>query len=257
MKVDILGTMIDKLTKTELHLMVNEALTKRKNFKIFTPNTEIVLKSRRNNELLNLLNSSSINIADGAGLVIASRLLGTPLGERLAGIELGEYLLDVAENNGLSVFLLGGEKGVADKAKKEIETRHKKIKICGTHHGYFDVNGGENQKILNEISSASPDILFVCMGFPRQERWIAENSDKIPSLRLSIGLGGSLDVWSKAIRRAPKLFRLLCLEWLWRILRQPKRVSFIFQTPLFFVEILKQKYSKSNKIARIDSNNVH
>lgn len=243
----ILGTKIDAHDKTSIKNAVNEALGKKNNIKIFTPNTEIVLRAKRDNKLKDVLENADIMIADGAGIVMASKILGTPLPERLAGIEIGEYIIEAAAKLGLSIFLLGGKQGVADQAKERIAEKHKNIIICGTHYGYFETNGEENEKVLEQIKSASPDILFVCMGFPRQEKWIVENSHNIPSLRLSVGLGGSLDVWSENVKRAPKIFRKLSLEWLWRILHEPRRMSFLFKIPIFLLNVLVEKCEKISK----------
>ncbi len=256
-RVDILGIMIDDIDKKMLHESVKSALTERKRLKIFTPNPEILLSASHDEELKAILSGAELCIADGVGLIMASKLLGTPLPKRLAGIELGEFVLEYASKKHLSVFLLGGERGVAELAKKRLEERYEGLYICGTHHGFFDVRGEENDKVIELINSASPDILFVCMGFPRQERWIRENEKKTPSALLYVGLGGSLDVWSGKLRRAPSIFRSLSLEWLWRIAREPRRIKFIAKIPLFFINVITQKVSKSGKKHLKNSENAH
>ncbi len=252
-KINILGVMIDKLDKKSLQTRVSKSLEENVPIKIFTPNPEMLLKAKQDEYLRDILNSAEINIADGIGVVIASKIIGTPLPCRLAGIELGEYILSLAAKEGLSVFLLGGKSGVAELAKEKLEKKYKNIRICGVHDGYFDVNGYENADIIKKIVTAEPDILFVCMGFPRQEIWISENYRKIPSLLLSVGLGGSLDVWSEKIRRAPSFFRALSLEWIWRMLLEPRRVALLPKIPLFFSFALSQRlavrYKKYGKNA--------
>ena len=246
-KVDILGVVIDNIDKKALHDMVRTNLKLKKKTVIFTPNPEIALLASNDDNLKNVLSQADICIADGTGLIMASHLIGAPLPERLAGIELGEFVLEYASKNHLSVFLLGGEIGVAEEAKKQLEAKYKGLHICGTHHGFFDVNGEENNEMIRQINAATPDIIFVCMGFPRQEKWICENKAKIPSLLLSIGLGGSLDVWSGKIQRAPALLRSLSLEWLWRMIKEPKRIKILYEIPLFFGKVMAQKMSTSQK----------
>ena len=122
-----------------------------------------------------------------------------------------------------------------------IKEKHPELNICGYHHGYFDIYSDENSRVVEKIVQASPDIILVCLGSPKQEIWIMQNAQKIPSLKLSIGLGGSFDVWSGEKKRAPMLFRKLYLEWLYRIITDPKRLSFLFDIPIFIFYILRQK----------------
>jgi len=130
---------------------------------------------------------------------------------------------------------LGGKPSVADKAADRLRDRFPTLTVCGMHHGYFDhtAASAENQAVLADIQSKAPHILFVCLGFPCQERWIVENTPQLPSLSLAMGLGGSLDVWSGNLRRAPKLLRSCGLEWLWRAIRQPRRFFRLIRLPAF------------------------
>lgn len=243
-KSHLLGIGINKLKKDELIFILKHRIKENKRTKIFTPNTEIMLRAKKDPHLKAVLLSADILIADGAGVVMASKLLKDPLPERLAGIEIAENLLSLASIEGWSVFLLGGDTGIAEAAKKNLEKKFSGIEICGVHHGYFDVRGEENKKVLKKINKVSPDILFVCMGFPRQELWICENCTKLKSVKVAMGLGGSLDVWANKAKRAPKILQTLCLEWLWRIMCEPKRIAFLAKIPIFFREIWKQKRSK-------------
>ena len=165
--------------------------------------------------------------------------------ERITRIDTAEEILKIAAENGYSVFLLGGEKGIAEKAALNIKMKLTDINICGYHHGFFTLNGIENTKLLDEINKASPDIIFACMGSPRQEEWILKNTDLIPSLRLSIRLGGSLDVWAKKVKRAPKFIQKISLEWLWRTLLEPRRITTVAKIPLFLFDVHRQKHKKS------------
>ena len=129
---------------------------------------------------------------------------------------------------------------VAEAAAEALRAKYPSLCLCGTHHGYFDKTQGssENQAVRSLLREAKPEILFVCFGAPAQERWISENTEEIPSLRLCMGLGGALDVWSGGVRRAPKFIQKCGFEWLWRALSEPKRFKRLATIPKFLWEII-------------------
>ncbi len=239
--VRILSTNLCAARKEKILKTLEERLSKGEKTKIFTPNTQMLLAAEKDTSLANLLGISDLNLPDGTGLLLASKILGAPLPERMAGIDVAEDILKIAEQRGYSVFLLGGKKGRARRAARVLEERHPRLKICGCHNGYFSKFGEENIRVREMIARSSPDILFVCFGFPLQERWIAENLHYLPTVKLAIGLGGSLDVWSGSIRRAPKIFQQGGIEWLWRTAREPRRIGIIKDIPLFMYKVIKQK----------------
>ena len=243
-KINVLGIYIDRITKQELYESIEKSLNSDCKTKIFTPNPEIIVKAQKDEKIKNILNSATLSIPDGTGIIWAAKKLGTPLPQRLDGIDTAEFVLSLAVKKGLSVFLLGAEEGIAKSAKYILEEKYQGLNICGTHHGFFDINGQQNGDIIHRINNSGADILFVCMGFPRQEIWINENIEKLNSVRLGMGLGGSLDVWSGKVRRAPKVFRKLYLEWLWRIILEPKRIRFLPVIPLFVLKVLRERSQK-------------
>lgn len=192
---------------------------------VVTPNAIMLDACRRDPSLTSLLNRSTLSLADGAGVLLAARRQKTPLPCRVAGIEFGEALLARAAEDGLRVFLLGGGMGVAETAAKRLCERMPGLGVCGTYWGYFAPGGDEERRLLSIIRSTRPDILFVCLGFPLQERWILEHLDLLRDVRVIAGLGGSLDVWSGQLRRAPRIVSRCGMEWAWRMLRQPKRLK--------------------------------
>ena len=206
---------------------------------IFTPNTQIILKAQGSAKRISLLNSSSINIPDGAGLVLASKMLGGKIKKPIGGIDIAEKILAIAEKRGYRIFLLGAKKGVAKQAKKALEKRFPNLNICGTHHGYIAKE--DQEKILKKIHRSKADLLFVCMGSPIQEEWISANASRLASVKLFIGLGGSLDVWSGNIKRAPLLVRKSGFEWLYRTIKEPKRAKIFIDIPIFLFKILTSK----------------
>ena len=205
---------------------------------VFTPNALMLERARRDAVLARLLNRASLSLPDGAGVLWAAEKMGTPLRERVAGIDFGNEILERAERSGLRVFLLGGGDGVAERAAENLRKKHPRLCICGTTWGYFRKSGEENASVISYIRACRPDVLFVCMGFPVQERWVIENLHLLSDIRVIACLGGSLDVWSGDIRRAPDWMSRTGLEWLWRMLRQPKRfaalpkmASFLWHVP--------------------------
>lgn len=245
--INILGVRVCALTKREIQRKIECRLLLGKRTAIFTPNAEMLSAAARDSSLCTLLNSSDINIPDGIGIYLASRLCGSPLPERSTGIDTAEQILKIAEKQDLRVFLLGGKEDVAHKAALSLKKRYPRLIICGTHHGYFDKDKlcKENSSVIRSINAAKADILFVCFGFPLQERWIAENLPSLSSVRLAMGLGGSLDVWSENIRRAPSWMRSCCLEWLWRAFREPKRAKRLLSLPKGLVSAITTKECRS------------
>ena len=243
-KLNIFSVSVDRITKQELLQKMSDMLRDDAQNKIFTPNTEMLLAAKKDCSIASLLNSAELLIPDGTGIKIASRILNSPIPERLSGIDLAEDLLSIAAHKGCSIYLLGGQKGVAEAAAKNLKCRLPSLNICGTHHGYFEKSGKENDLVLEEIRAAAPQILFVCFGFPIQERWICDNLSSLPSVRIALGLGGSLDVWSGNKKRAPKALQALGLEWLWRSAFEPKRLKIFLEIPKFlYFSLLERQRS--------------
>ncbi len=200
---------------------------------VFTPNAEMIYRAAYDPTLSATLNAGDINVPDGVGTVWASRVQGTPLSERVAGIDLGEAAISEAARQGLSVYLLGGKPGVADLAARRLTQKHPGLIIAGTHHGYFEVEGAQNRAVIDDIRTASPALLIVCLGFPRQEHWILANRPRLAGVRVAMALGGSLDVWSGEVHRAPAAIRAVGLEWLWRVASSPTRLRRAMALPAF------------------------
>jgi N-acetylglucosaminyldiphosphoundecaprenol N-acetyl-beta-D-mannosaminyltransferase len=200
---------------------------------IVTVNSVSLLKSRKDKTLLEIYRRADLVTADGVGIVWASRLLGLPLKGRVTGIDLAQSLLERASVNGYRVFLLGGRKGVAERAARRLEKRFSGLDIVGTHHGYFD----EAKGLLAAIKEAHPQILLVGMGVPKQERWMLKHVKEL-SVPLMIGVGGAFDVFSDDCPRAPAHWQRLGLEWLYRLLHEPQRIKEALAIPHFIGRVL-------------------
>ena len=200
--VNILSVPFPIRSKEETLSLIDLLLCERKNARIFTPNPEILYKARGSEELRRIILGADLLLPDGVGIVLASRLTKTPLPCRITGIDTAEHILTVAADRGLSVYFLGGKAGVAERASAELSKGLSGLRTAGCHHGYFS-SENELTDTVEAIKASAPDILFVCLGSPAQEEFIAKHTPSIPSLRLSMGLGGCLDVWSGNLQRAP------------------------------------------------------
>lgn len=203
-----------------------------------TPNPEIVMAAGKDPALREAILRADLILPDGVGLVWASRILGTPIRHRQPGIDFASALLaELAGRHG-SVFLLGAEPGVAEHAGDQLARQFSGLRIAGTQHGYF--SSEEESALLEEILQSRPELLFVCLGSPRQELWMERHRADLPGV-LMIGLGGALDVYSGKVRRAPPSWRRLGLEWLWRLLQEPKRLTRVIRLPAFLWTAMKEK----------------
>ena len=213
---------------------------------LITPNAEMLSRAAKSSELSNLLRSGDVLFPDGIGIQLAMKRIGLRCTEKSCGIELCTRLFNnlATQKSPTRVFLLGGSPGIADKAAKKLSATYTGICICGTHHGYFDIHGNANSEITALINESRAELLLVCMGFPRQEKWMFDNRHRLPSVRLMMGLGGSLDVWSGSIPRAPKAVRNMGLEWAYRAIKDPSRIARLPYLAEFAAELALPKSIK-------------
>lgn len=245
MKTVIGGVHFDGRKKEEILGYLEERLLDGKTTRVFTPNPIMVQTAKRNARLGTALKHADVNLADGVGILLGARLSGVPLPRRIAGIDFAEELVALAARRGLRLFLLGGKPGVADDAAKALWRRYPDLDICGACHGYFDEEDGATLAAF--IAQKRPDILFVCLGSPRQELFIDEHLEKTGA-KLGIGLGGSLDVWAGNVRRAPQILRRMGLEWLWRMASEPRRLAGIPHMVAFLCSTFWERWKKSVKM---------
>lgn len=241
-KVNILGVNIANLTRKEAVELILKRAEEKKTTTVFTPNSEIIENFKKDEKLIALLNSADILTADGAGVVLGAKILKTPLKERCAGFDVATLLLEKGAEKGISFYFFGSKEEVGKKAKENLEKKYPNIKITGTHSGYFD----ESEDIASIINAHNPDVVFVCLGAPKQEKWINENKNKLEG-KILMGLGGSLDVFAGEVKRAPDIFIKLNLEWFYRLIKQPSRFIRMLALPKFLMSVIKEKFKRGNK----------
>lgn len=230
-RTDVLGVGFDNVTMAEA---VERALTlieTREGAYAATPNPEIVMLARENAALREALADADMVLPDGAGIVKGASILGRPMKEKVPGIDFACGVMARLAERGGSVYLFGAKPGVAEAAGETLKAKFPGLVISGTSDGYFSDDG----PIIEKIRDAAPDMLLVCLSAPKQELWMAKMAGKLP-VGLMVGLGGSLDVFAGTVKRAPVAWQRLDLEWLYRLIKEPRRIGRMMKLPLFVIE---------------------
>lgn len=235
--VTILGVRIDKIT-AEYALKKAERFVRAEGVSvIYTPNPEIVMAAYADPSFCKILNDADLCTPDGIGVVYASRMLHNPVPERVPGFDLTCGLLKSIAKTGEGVFLFGAKPGVAETAKKNLEQKYPGLNVCGTHDGYFKPE--DEDGIIDAINQSGAKLLLVCLGAPKQEKWIAAHKDAL-RVNLCMGVGGALDVFAGTVKRAPEFFIKCNLEWLYRFIKQPSRLNRFAALPKFMLTVKRE-----------------
>ena len=206
---------------------------------IHTPNAEIVQMCVEKNEYYSLINSADLIIPDGAGVILASRILRSPLLKgKVAGIELCENLIKLSAEKEKSVFFLGGKPGVAESAALKMKERYPALRVAGCSDGYFK----DDAAVIRKINDSGASVLLVCLGVPRQEKWMYSHRGELRTQFMG-GFGGSFDIFAGISRRAPRVFIKMNLEWLYRLIREPRRIGRMMKLPKFILGTIFSKKS--------------
>jgi N-acetylglucosaminyldiphosphoundecaprenol N-acetyl-beta-D-mannosaminyltransferase len=194
-------------------------------------------------EFLDYMNRSDLNIPDGVGLIYAAKIKKLPLKEKVAGFDLSVKMLELANEKGLKLFVIGGKPGIADPAMEMVHNKYSNINIVGSNHGYFkgthlgQDGHSEEIEVIEKINAAEPDILFVGFGAKKQEMWIEKNKEKL-NAKIIIGNGGTLDGLAGNVKRAPDVFIKFGLEWFYRLIQEPSRISRQKVLPVFMLKVI-------------------
>lgn len=240
---DIMGVRFHAVTLNEaVDYAMNRIHRKKKGY-VVTPNPEIVYLTLDDPAFCSLINGAALVLPDGIGILYAAKILGEPLFGRVTGIDFADLLMHRMAQEGLRLFLLGAKPGVAEQAAENLQKKHPGLIIAGCKDGYFK----DPQEAVDAVNAAGgAEAVFVCLGAPKQEHFMAEQLDKLDATLLC-GLGGSLDVFAGTVKRAPALFSKLGLEWLYRLYKEPWRFRRMLKLPLFLLLAIKKRCSPGGK----------
>ncbi len=234
----ILDTPVNAVTMANTLILVQQFMAAPRLHQICTTNPEFVMAAQTDDDFRRVLHEADLCLADGIGLVLASRWLGNPLPERVPGSELVYHLAELCAQAGWRLFLLGAAPGVAEAAAAIFQARYPDLIIAGTYAGSPDP--AENEAIVQRINDSGAEMLFVAYGAPKQDKWIARNRQALPTVRVAIGVGGSLDFVTGKSIRAPRWVQNLGLEWLHRLIKEPWRWRRMLALPRFVFSVLKE-----------------
>lgn len=234
-RINMLNVPIDALSEKEAFKRAVDFLEADTPKTIYTPNPEIVMLAQDDPQLMQILKDGDLVVPDGIGLIIASKLKKRGLVERIPGIDLMHRILVYCGQRGKSIYILGGKPGVADVAVMNILTQYPGIKIAGFHHGYFKEQ--DEARIVNDINESGAQVLFVCLGAPKQEYWINRHRNQLTA-QILMGVGGSVDVYAGTVKRAPEIYQKLGLEWLYRLIQEPSRFKRMLLLPKFLINFI-------------------
>ncbi|MBR4194449.1 MAG: WecB/TagA/CpsF family glycosyltransferase [Oscillospiraceae bacterium] len=237
MKQDILGLRFDNVTMEEALAIGEGFLEGDRAAVVVTPNAEIGYDASRDPDYRELLNRADLMLPDGAGVVLAAKLRKTPLKEKVAGIDFARNMLSVFARRGTKLYLLGSKPGVAEQAAEKMKELAPGLTVCGTADGYFKDEG----PVVERINESGAEALFVCLGAPKQEKFMLAHREELKTVRLMAGLGGSLDGFAGNVKRAPKWMIRLNLEWLYRLCKEPRRIGRMMRLPKYLLKAIGNK----------------
>lgn len=241
---EIMGIPVDAVTMDTALLRLKEFINEDKLHMIFTPNAEIMMEAHTDPELSKILKEADMVIPDGAGVVLASKILGTPLPAKVPGFDLSKNSFSMDYGRKIRYFFYGAKPGVAIKAAQVISSTSSNAEIVGIRDGY---DGGKDQEeLIQAINESNADILLVALGAPRQEKWIYENKDKL-RVRVAIGVGGTLDGLAGVVPPAPDFFRNNGLEWLYRLYKEPWRYKRMMNLPKYVLTVIGYRLKNQPK----------
>ncbi len=197
---------------------------------IVTADASMLVMAQQDETLRRIIRRAEMITPDSVGVLWAARRQGAPIRERVSGVEIVERLCALSPARGYRLYFLGAGPGVAEQAAERMRARYPGAIIVGARHGFFSEH--DTSAILDEIRTCRPDVLCVALGIPKQEKWIAQYRDQL-DVPVLIGVGGTLDVLSGTVRRAPRLFQRARLEWLWRLISNPRKISKVMLLPSF------------------------
>lgn len=232
-----LGVKVSPLNYDQIITEIQKRMLTGSQSTIIAVNPEKVMTAQRDDQIKQLINQSTFQIADGVGILIASRLKGGAIRSRVTGVDMMSRLLQMAEQGQYSVYFYGAKEEIIQKAIHNIQMKYPLLKIAGYTNGYEK----NETKIVSSIHNSGAQLVFVALGSPKQELWIERNLSQLPNVQVFQGVGGSIDVFSGTVKRAPEAFQKIGMEWLYRLLTNPKRFKRQLNLPLFLWKVIVSK----------------
>lgn len=247
-RITILGVPIDRVSRDEAGVITEELIrNSNKTCKmVFAPNVEFIMMAQKDREFFDLLQESSLSTPDSIGVMIGAKLQKKSFKERIPGQSYFRKVIELSNEKGYSIYLLGGEPGIPEKTKENLEKLFPNVNIVGLHNGYFDEN--VEKEIINEINTLQPNVLFVALGAPKQEKWIKAHKDEL-KVDVAAGQGGTYDYEAGKIRRAPVWIQKIGMEWFWRLCREPKRIKRQLVLPVYLFKVTFAKDKTKGKFS--------
>ncbi|MEA3407604.1 MAG: WecB/TagA/CpsF family glycosyltransferase [Chloroflexota bacterium] len=239
--VDILGVRVDNVTTSETLEIIQGYVEEGTPHQIVTVNPEFVMQAQRNTAFHRVLDEADLALPDGHGLLWASRVLGTPLRERVTGSDTLPLIAQMSAKQGYSLFLLGAAPGVAKRTAAILQRENEGLRIADTFPGSPDP--ARDDELVSRITAAAPQILFVAYGAPQQDLWIHRNLERL-DVPVCMGVGGAFDFIAGVTQRAPAWLRERGLEWLHRLIHEPWRWRRMLALPEFVCRVLWQKMAR-------------
>ena len=237
-KVEILGLPVDRLTMAQTLSLLEEFVASKAPHLVVTADAAGIVQAQSDSDWNSIFRSADLATPDSIGVIWAAKKRGRPIAERVSGVDLVERICALSADKGYRIYFLGAEPGVAERAAEKMRLKYPGCNIVGARHGYFPAESDEI--VAQEVAEAQPDFLFVAMGIPRQDKFI-RSTQEIIRAPVAMGVGGSFDVFSGKAKRAPKLFQSLHVEWLWRLLLNPKKIAKAKNLPKFVWMVLRSK----------------
>lgn len=237
MKESYLGINVSPLTYDDIIEDLGRRIAAGMQSTIIAVNPEKVMAAQRDPQVKELINASTYQIADGVGILLAAKLKGGNITSRVTGVDMMSALLKFASEDGLPVYFYGAKEEVVSKAIANIKTSFPQIEVAGYSNGYDK----DEAALVQKIQQSGAKIIFVALGSPKQELWIQRNMDKLSNVQVFQGVGGSFDVFSGTVKRAPIGFRKLGLEWLYRLIASPSRIKRQLMLPVFLLKVLRSR----------------
>lgn len=237
-QVDILGMPVDRLGMDQTLSLLEEFVQSKQPHLVVTADAAGIVQAQSDPEWNAIFKSADLKTPDSIGVIWAANKAGKPITERVSGVDLVDRICGLSADKGYRIYFLGAAPGVAELAAEKMRLKHPGCNIVGARHGYFPAES--DAVVAQEVAETRPDFLFVAMGIPRQEKFIRATQSIIQA-SVAMGVGGSFDVFSGKAKRAPKVFQAIHIEWLWRLILNPKKIAKAKNLPRFAWMVLRSK----------------